>query len=161
MRLKIQLRPSDIFAYLRLAPVTLFGLNVLYKYGSMTQIASVNLLCIYVYFRNARGTVENNAKKKILMLVRFYPHVFYITENLFILLQVLDNEICIKKSIYTRLGLSSRLDQKHLGLPDFFFPILSKEWKISVSPGRFLSLFEDCLLSFTVWKVCLEWSIRN
>lgn len=71
MRLEIQLRPSDIFTYLRLIPMMLLGLNALYEYGSMTQIASVNLLCIYVYFKNAGGAVENNAKRKILMLVRF------------------------------------------------------------------------------------------
>lgn len=71
MRLEIQLRPNDIFTYLRLIPVMLLGLNVLYKYGSMTQIASVNLLFIYVYFKNAGGAVENNAKRKILTLVRF------------------------------------------------------------------------------------------
>lgn len=71
MRLEIQLRPSDIFTYLRLIPVMLLGLNALYEYGSMTQIASVNLLCIYVYFKNAGGAVENNAKRKTLMLVRF------------------------------------------------------------------------------------------
>lgn len=55
MRLEIQLWPNDIFTYLRLIPVMLLGLNVLYKYGSMIQIASVNLLCILCVFQECWG----------------------------------------------------------------------------------------------------------